>query len=177
MAGVVGEAAAAEAGAVAATAGAADAGGAEVAGCLGCLTSQASSSNPRSTGFSGAAGVEGVSGCSCGLDASFCSNTLGSTTSPVWTAGAGLLFRVLLCRTPPGPEKRPLGPPSSPLPIISSPPKLTFRALDLEPVRPRVVSKYRITRRISPSLRPRVRRFSGVISGRTLSSMESRTKF
>lgn len=109
MAGAVGEVAAAVA-------------GADVAGCLGCLTSQASSSNPPSTGFSDAAGVEEVSTCSCGLVPSFCSNTLGSTTSPVWTAGAGLPFRVLLCRAPPGPEKRPLGPPSSPLPMISSPP-------------------------------------------------------
>lgn len=142
-AGAVGDVVAAVAGEVAATvaAGAAAAAGAVAAG-LGCFTSHASSSNPRCTGFSAAAGVEGDPTRSWVLgDVSFCSKTLGSTTSPVWTAGAGLLFRVLLCNVPPGPEKRPLAPPSSPLPMTSSPPKLTFLALDLEPVRFSVASR------------------------------------
>lgn len=145
-AGAVGDVVAAVVGEVAATvaagaAAAAAAAGAVAAG-LGCFTSHASSSNPRWTGFSGATGVEGDPTRSWVLgDVSFCSNTLGSTTSPVWTAGAGLLFRVLLCNVPPGPEKRPPAPPSSPLPMTSSPPKLTFLALDLDPVRLSVVSR------------------------------------
>lgn len=109
--------------------------------CLDCLTSQALSSKPVSTCFStGGCGDDGVS---VGLDAStsFCSNAFGSTASPAWTVGAGRPLRVLFRNMPPGPEKSPEDPPCSPLPMTSSPPKLTFLNFDLDPVRLNMLSR------------------------------------
>jgi hypothetical protein len=71
---------------------------------------------------------------------------------------------VLLRRTPPGPEKRP--PPfSSPSSMTVLFPKLTDR-LSPAPVRPYLLSRNFVTRKMSPSLRPSVRKSLSVISGR-----------
>ena len=146
----------------------------------GFLTPQASSSNPLWTFSLGGADVSGVARASGGglLVSLFSSNAFASTTSFVWTVGAGRPLRVLFFNVPPGPENKP---PAEPLvsssPLVSSPAKLTFLNLDFEPVRLYLMSRYFMTRRMSPSFRPKVRRTSGVISGNTLSSIESRLKF
>lgn len=121
---------------------------------------------------------------SCFIESPLCLNAFASTTSSFCTAGAGRPFRVLFRSAPLGPEKRPpLVPtgevvplPSSSALITSSPAKLTFLSFDLRPVRPYFESKNLVTRITSPSLRPKVRKTDGVMSGSTVSSMESLLK-
>lgn len=140
------------------------------------LTSQASSSKPLlTTSFCAGVGTEanGVATPSwVGLSFGSCEKAFGSTTSLVWTAGAGRPFRVLFFKVPPGPEKRPVPDSPSGL-IISSPPKLTPL---FAPARPYFLSKNLITLMISPSRKPNVRRFVASMSGKTLSSIESLAK-
>lgn len=76
-----------------------------------------------------------------------------STTSFVWTVGAGLPLRVLFRSAPPGPENKP---PSAPLALPSPP----------SPFLPYLLSRNFITRRLSPSFRPNVRSNGGWTSGK-----------
>lgn len=156
--------------------------------CFDGFTSHASSSKPSSSFFSGAdtepVGIGADSEWSVRVSSSafLDLNTLGSTTSWVCTAGAGRPLRVLFRSVPPGPEK---SPPTVPLgevvplsasfavSIESSSPKLTFLSFVLALIRLYLLSRYFMTRRMSPSLRPKVLNTVGVISGNTLSSMES----
>lgn len=153
----------------------------------GFTSQMASSSNPRLSLFGGAgAEAKGVEtdfnlafvSSSCDFP---CFRASASTTSLLWIAGAGRPFRVLFRRAPPGPENKPpvvfgdvatSWSPSTPSPS----PKLTFRSLDDAPVRENLLSRYFITRRISPSFKPKVLKTAGVMSGRTVSSIESRLK-
>ena len=149
-------------------------------GCFEGLTSQASSSKLAVVLFflgGGGAAAKGVNAESDG-DAIFFSLLFGfklsaSTTSLLWIGGAGRPFRVLLRRAPPGPEKRP--PPSlgdrGASPSSVSPLLLTFRSFDL--LRLNFVSRYFMTRKISPSLRPNVRNTEAFISGNIVSSIKS----
>ena len=85
------------------------------AGRFDGLTSHASSSKPL-VSFLGGAGAwdTGVSARSDRLSSpdAFWLNLVASTTSSLWTAGAGLPLRVLFLKAPPGPEKSPLVAPS-----------------------------------------------------------------
>lgn len=150
------------------------------AGCFEGLISQALSSKPLTSFFGGAgAWARGVSVRSLvfSLRASFDFNILASTTSLLCTGAAGWLLRVLFLRAPPGPEKRP--PPAlsgdvAPPVISALAPSTRLSRVNFNlPVRPNLVSKYFITRNISPSLRPNVRNTGAVISGSTFSSIES----
>jgi hypothetical protein len=154
----------ADAATVAAGAGAEAGGGFEAAeagvdaGCLGGLTSHALSSNPAIFFSGGGADARGVGVASTGLltaSSVFCSKAFGSTTSLVCTGGAGRPLRVLFLRAPPGPEKRP---PSSPFSKLTP-------FLEDSPVRPYLLSRCFVTRRMSPSFTPSVRNNFSVISG------------
>ena len=163
------------------------AGGASAGFCDGCcsgcfegLISHALSSKPLASFFGGAgAWAKGVSVRSLALSllASFSFNILASTTSSLCTAGAGRPLRVLFLRAPPSPENR-LPPTLSrdvaPSLISALAPSTIWRRVFFNlPVRPNLVSRYFITRSISPSLRPKVRNTGAVISASTFSSIES----
>ena len=142
--------------------------------CLDGFTSQASSSKPPLVLLSGSGGAEAIgvdtdsAWSSIFFSVPFCLKLSASTTSLLWTAGAGRPLRVLFLKVPPGPE-------NSPPPLL-----LGESGLSLSPDSPflrlNLLSRYFITLRISPSLRPNVRRTSGVISGRLVSSIESLLK-
>lgn len=142
------------------------------------MTSHASSSN-LTLSFLGGGGADANDVVTDSVGVAFlslplCFKLSASTTSLLWTGGAGRPLRVLFLKVPPGPEKRP--PPvslgdSGASPSSSSTLLLTFRSLDL--FRLNFVSKYFMTRRTSPSLRPSVRRTDAVISGSIVSSIES----
>ena len=149
-------------------AGGGDAAGAGAAGVdLAGLTSHALSSNPPTSSdfFSGiGADANGVFVASAGFltaSSDFCSNAFGSISLFVSTGGAGRPFRVLFRNVPPGPENKPPAPPSA----LASP------ALRLN-----WLSKCFVTRRISPSFSPSVRRRAGVISGKFSSPIWSFSK-
>ena len=135
------------------------------AGLCGFI-SHALSSKPALSSLAGEAGVIGKSFSGTGgRFGSLCWNTLGSTTSLVCRGGAGRPFRVLFKRVPPGPENKPLSP------LVSSALPLRF-LFDRE----YLVLRYFITRMMSPSLSPRLRRISGVKSSKIDSSIESLLK-
>ena len=156
-------------------------GGAAAGDCgfLDGFTSQASSSNPRlSLAGGGGAGAESES-CLPLLTSpfSFGLKAFSSITSLLSTAGAGRPFLVLFLRAPPGPEKRP---PLGPSAVARSDAMNFGQIVDLKlagkdslPDRPYLVSKYFMTRSLSPSLKPSVPRTEGVISGNMFSSIES----
>ena len=136
------------------------------------FTSQALSSKPSALFPGTEADARGVATASATagfltVSSVFCSKAFGSTTSLVCTGGAGRPLRVLFLRVPPGPEKRP--PDSSPFSA-----KLTLRLSP--PVRLYLASRNFITRRISPSLTPKVRRSFSVMSGMFSSPIWSRVK-
>ncbi len=145
--------------------------------CFDGFTSHASSSNPLCTFSRAGAEVNGVALESGGGDLSLspgCSKAFLSTTSPTTRFDSGLPFRVLLRRVPPAPENRPPAEPFAPV-VSPSPlsPELVFLRLEFLPVRPYRLSRYFITRKMSPSFSPNVRKTSGVMSGRFVSSIES----
>lgn len=122
------------------------------------LTSQALSSKPENALRIGA-DVNGVAAPSEGAlllpgSLEFCLNASASTTLFVCTVGAGRPLLVLFRSAPPGPEK---SPPAAPL---ASPASLPLALLNL-------ASSVFMTRRISPSFRPKVRSNCGCTSGRT----------
>ena len=118
---------------------------------LAGLTSHASSSKPPLASLAGAE-VRGVALASAGasLDAGLsilCLKAFSSTTSFVCTAGAGLPLRVLFLSAPPGPEN---SPPSPAAPFSEG------------PLRSYLLSRYFMTRNMSPSFRGVVERvYSG----------------
>ena len=140
-----------------------------VADCFAGLTVQASFSNPGRSFCGGGGPASSSSPFSLLLKA------LSSTTSLLSRAGAGRPFRVLFRKAPPGPENRP--PPISGDPPLSAAEDVSMRFLlrimACLLLRLYFVSRYFVIRRMSPSLRPRVRKTEGVISGRIDSSIES----
>lgn len=146
-------------------------------GCFDGFTSHASSSNPLCTFSLGGAEAKGVALDSGGGDLVLslgCSKAFASTTSLTTRFDSGLPFRVLFRSVPSAPENKllaePFAPTVSPSPFSVA---LAFLRLEFFASRPYRLSKYFITRKISPSFTPRVRRTSGVISGRLPSSIES----